>query len=75
MSDIARMLVSFLLGALISYAATYIYQNYNNADKQYHCHAKKHFLLESLQNNGNVYVKTKPEKFCIDLRDIKRRVK
>ena len=39
--------------------------------KAYHCHTKNFHLYESIENNGNVFLKT--EKMCIDIRDIKER--
>jgi hypothetical protein len=36
--------------------------------KNYHCHGKNFHLYESIEANGNVFLKTKKE--CIDIRDI-----
>ena len=39
--------------------------------KNYHCHSKNFHLYESIEANGNVFLKTKKE--CIDIRNIKER--
>tara|TARA_R110002020_G_scaffold246481_2_gene460293 strand:- start:322 stop:546 length:225 start_codon:yes stop_codon:yes gene_type:complete len=62
-----EMVVSFFVGVCLTFATVYLYHNYWQADKQYVCHAKKGFLLESLNSNSSVFVKTEPQKFCIDM--------
>ena len=37
--------------------------------KNYHCHGKNFHLYESVNKNGNVFLKT--DIMCIDIRDIK----
>lgn len=62
---------SFLMGCLITYCFGFLYVNYKTPAKLYHCHGKHFFLMESIKPNGSVYVKTSPEKLCLDIRGIK----
>ena len=40
------------------------------ANNKYHCHAKNHKLYESIEPDGNVFLKGTED--CIDIRDVKR---
>jgi|TARA_R110000823_G_scaffold257648_1_gene379326 hypothetical protein len=62
-----RMIGGFLIG-VVSICGYWWYLDHTTPEKQYHCHGKKFFLMESLEPNGNVFVKTKPERICVDIR-------
>ena len=55
--------VIIFLGSLITIAVNTVPHH-----KNYHCHGKNFHLYESIEANGNVFLKTKKE--CIDIRDI-----
>lgn len=60
----------FLVGLAVAWivALTYLVSQVD-ADKVYHCHAKKGFLLESISPNSSVFVKVEPPVFCITIDD------
>ncbi len=62
-----RLIISFLIGVLVSMMVAYMYFTVFQHEKIYHCHAKKGFLLESLSQNSSVFVKVEPPVFCINL--------
>ena len=61
----------FIIG-VVTMSCYWWYLDHTTPEKQYHCHGKKFFLMESLEPGGKVFVKTKPEKFCVDIRDTVR---
>ncbi len=62
-----RLIISFLIGVLVSMMVAYMYFTVFQHEKIYHCHAKKGFLLESLKHNNSIFVKVEPPVFCINL--------
>lgn len=72
---IYNYLPPFLVGLAVAWigALTYMVSQVD-ANKVYHCHAKKGFLLESLKHNNSIFVKVEPPVFCINL-DSKERKK
>lgn len=67
MRIVTEMVVSFFVGVALTFAIVFLYHNYWQDQKKYHCHAKKGFLLESLNAHSDVFVKSEPPKFCINL--------
>tara|TARA_R110000851_G_scaffold52000_1_gene123185 strand:- start:578 stop:811 length:234 start_codon:yes stop_codon:yes gene_type:complete len=65
---IYNYLPPFLVGLAVAWigALTYIVVQ-ADANKVYHCHAKKGFLLESLKHNSSIFVKVEPPMFCVNL--------
>jgi len=72
-----NLTISFLVGVAIAWVTSLIYITYwqTEPEKLYHCHGKNFFLMETVIPNSDIYVKTQPEKFCIDIRNIKERGK
>ena len=62
-----NLVASFLIGALSVSASLMVYDALNQPEKIYHCHAKKGFLLDSLNANSKVFVKVEPPMFCMNI--------
>jgi hypothetical protein len=73
---IYNYLPPFLVGLAVAWigALTYMVSQVD-ANKVYHCHAKKGFLLESLKHNNSIFVKVEPPVFCINLDNKERKKK
>jgi len=67
MRIVTEMTVSFFVGVALTFVTIYLYHTYWTDQKEYLCHAKKGFLLESLSPDSRVFVKVEPSMFCIDL--------
>ena len=67
MRIVTEMTVSFFVGVALTFVTIYLYHTYWTDQKEYLCHAKKGFLLESLSQNSSVFVKIEPPVFCINL--------
>jgi len=57
-------LVLFITGLIV---IAIVIKPVNN---KYHCHAKNHKLYESIEPDGNVFLKGTED--CIDIRDVQR---
>ena len=66
-----KYIYGFLIG-VISMCIYLWYLDHTTPAKQYHCHGKKFFLMESLEPDGNVFVKTTPQRLCVDIRDVNK---
>jgi hypothetical protein len=69
--EVVKMMKEWLAKlALVVFIVSMIFVAVNTMPqhKSYHCHGKNFHLYESIEANGNVFLKTKKE--CIDIRDI-----
>lgn len=64
-----------LVGVAIAWIVALVFTMLQVDKKLYHCHGKNFVLMETVIDGSNIYVKTKPERFCIDIRDVKERKK